>query len=92
MCRISRSRPRSDGCGIMSDRSIRRSRDLPAVAYAHYVLARGRAADIPTLRYFNDTQLARLPTQLAMAQLGAALTQAGDVVSGRARRPPPRWE
>ncbi len=54
--------------------------DLPAVAYAHYVLARGRAADIPTLRYFNDTQLARLPTQLAMAQLGAALTQAGDVV------------
>ena len=54
--------------------------DLPAVAYAHYVLARGRAADIPTLRYFNDTQLAKLPTQLAMAQLGAALAQAGDVV------------
>ena len=54
--------------------------DLPAVAYAHYVLARGRAADLPTLRYFNDTQLAKLPTQLAMAQLGAALAQAGDVV------------
>ena len=54
--------------------------DLPAVAYAHYVLARGRAADMPTLRYFNDTQLARLPTQLAKAQLGAALAQAGDVV------------
>ena len=53
--------------------------ELPAVAYAHYVLARGRAGDVPTLRYFNDTQLAKLPTQLAMAQLGAALAQAGDV-------------
>ena len=56
-----------------------RSRSLPAVAYAHYVLARGRAGDMPTLRYFNDTQLAKLPTQLAKAQLGAALAQAGDV-------------
>ena len=75
-----------------------RPEELPAVAYAHYVLARGRAGDIPTLRYFNDTQLAKLPTQLAMAQLGAALAQAGDVTRANAayaaalgappRRPP----
>ena len=58
--------------------------DLPAVAYAHYVLARGRAGDVPTLRYFNDTQLAKLPTQLAMAQLGAALAQVGDVTRANA--------
>ena len=34
---------------------------------------------------------AKLPTQLAMAQLGAALAQAGDV-AGPARRTPPRWD
>ncbi len=61
-----------------------RAEELPAVAYAHYVLARGRAGDVPTLRYFNDTQLAKLPTQLAMAQLGAALAQAGDVTRANA--------
>jgi uncharacterized protein YfaS (alpha-2-macroglobulin family) len=52
--------------------------DLPAVAYAHYVLARARADDLPALRYFNDTQLERLPSQLAKAQLAAALTLSGD--------------
>ncbi|HJU17826.1 MAG TPA: MG2 domain-containing protein [Stellaceae bacterium] len=55
---------------------------LPAVAYAHYVLARARADDLAALRYFNDTQLDRLPSQLAKAQLAAALTLYGD--AGRA--------
>lgn len=58
--------------------------ELPAVAYAYYVLARGQAGDIPTLRYFNDTQLSKLPTQLAVAQLGAALAQAGDATRANA--------
>ena len=52
--------------------------DLPAVAYAHYVLARARSDDLDALRYFNDTQMARLPTQLAKAQVAAALAQYGD--------------
>src|ERR1700737_2489754 len=52
--------------------------DLPAVAYAHYVLARANSDDLDGLRYFNDTQLARLPTQLAKAQVAAALAQYGD--------------
>jgi alpha-2-macroglobulin len=51
---------------------------LPAVAYAHYVLARAKSDDLDGLRYFNDTQLARLPTQLAKAQVAAALAQYGD--------------
>jgi uncharacterized protein YfaS (alpha-2-macroglobulin family) len=52
--------------------------ELPAMAYAHYVLARAKSDDLDGLRYFNDTQLARLPTQLAKAQVAAALTQYGD--------------
>src|SRR6516165_6984129 len=52
--------------------------ELPAVAYAHYVLARAKSDDLDGLRYFNDTQLARLPTQLAKAQVAAALAQYGD--------------
>ena len=30
--------------------------DLPAMAYAHYVLARARSDDLPGLRYFADTK------------------------------------
>jgi uncharacterized protein YfaS (alpha-2-macroglobulin family) len=52
--------------------------ELLAMAYAHYVLARAKSDDLDTLRYFNDTQLARLPTQLAKAQVAAALAQYGD--------------
>ena len=55
------------------------AQSLPATAYAHYVLAQARTDDLPALRYFNDTQLARLPTQLARAQLGAALAAYGDM-------------
>jgi hypothetical protein len=56
--------------------------ELPAVAYAHYVLARAKSDDLDGLRYFSDTQLARLPTQIAKAQVAAALAQYGD--AGRA--------
>ena len=58
--------------------------DLPAVAYAHYVLARAKSDDLDGLRYFNDTQLARLPTQLAKAQVAAALAQYGDAARAAA--------
>jgi uncharacterized protein YfaS (alpha-2-macroglobulin family) len=52
--------------------------DLPAMAYAHYVLARAKSDDLDGLRYFYETQMARLPTQLAKAQTAAALSQYGD--------------
>src|SRR5207253_4224817 len=52
--------------------------DLPALAYAHYVLARAKSDDLDGLRYFYETQMARLPTQLAKAQTAAALAQYGD--------------
>src|SRR5271165_1922170 len=58
--------------------------DLPAMAYAHYVLARAKSDDLDGLRYFNDTQLARLPTQLAKAQVAAALAQYGDAARAAA--------
>jgi uncharacterized protein YfaS (alpha-2-macroglobulin family) len=58
--------------------------ELPAVAYAHYVLARAGAGEMSSLRYFNDTQLAALPTRLAQAQLAAALAQSGDVARANA--------
>jgi len=58
--------------------------DLPAIAYAHYVLARAKSDDLSELRYFSDTQMARLPTQLAKAQVAAALTQYGDMARAAA--------
>ena len=70
--------------------------DLPAAAYAHYVLARARSDDLPGLRYFADTQMARLPTQLAKAQVAAALALYGDAARAAAAydaalmSPPPR--
>jgi uncharacterized protein YfaS (alpha-2-macroglobulin family) len=60
------------------------AKSLPAVAYAHYVLARAKAGELPALRYFNDTQLSNLPTQLARAQLGAALAAYGDTTRAAA--------
>jgi alpha-2-macroglobulin len=57
---------------------------LTALAYAHYVLARAKADDLGALRYFNDTQMAQLPTQLAKAQLGAALASYGDATRAAA--------
>jgi alpha-2-macroglobulin len=70
--------------------------DLPAVAYAHYVLARAKSDDLNELRYFTDTQMARLPTRLAQAQVAAALAQYGDAARASAAYeaallpPPPR--
>ena len=58
--------------------------DLPAIAYAHYVLARAKVRRSAALRYFSDTQLARLPTQLAKAQLAAALALYGDTARAAA--------
>jgi uncharacterized protein YfaS (alpha-2-macroglobulin family) len=61
------------------------AKNLPAMAYAHYVLARAHpnlapgGGELPALRYFNDTQLAELPTQLARAQVAAALAAYGDM-------------
>jgi hypothetical protein len=58
--------------------------DLPALAYAHYVLARAKSDDLDGLRYFYETQMARLPTQLAKAQTAAALAQYGDMARAAA--------
>jgi len=58
--------------------------ELPALAYAHYVLARAKSDDLDGLRYFDDTQLTRLPTQLAKAQVAAALAQYGDTARAAA--------
>src|SRR5204863_8441602 len=60
------------------------AKSLPAMAYAHYVLARAKAGELPALRYFSDTQLANLPSQLAKAQLAAALAAYGDTVRAAA--------
>src|SRR5204862_377295 len=45
--------------------------DVPGLLRAH-------AGELGALRYFTDTKLSELPTQLAKAQLGAALAQYGD--------------
>jgi alpha-2-macroglobulin len=70
-------------------------RSLPAVAYAHYVLAQARMGELPALRYFTDTQLGNLPTQLARAQLASALAALGDMPRANAAYqaamgPPPK--
>jgi len=79
----------------MSGRTAPEAKELPALAYAHYVLARAKADDLATLRYFNDTKMADLPTQLAKAQLAAALAQYGDTARAAAAydstfAPPPK--
>lgn len=68
---------------------------LPATAYAHYVLARAQAGELGALRYFNDTKLSELPSQLAKAQIGAALAQLGEsqrasAAYAAAMGPPPK--
>jgi uncharacterized protein YfaS (alpha-2-macroglobulin family) len=49
------------------------------MAYALYVLARNRRAAISDLRYYADTMLGQFPTELARAQIAAALALYGDV-------------
>lgn len=48
------------------------------MAYALYVLARNRRAAISDLRYYGDTMLNEFPTELARAQIAAALALYGD--------------
>ncbi|MCF8481032.1 MAG: alpha-2-macroglobulin family protein [Rhodospirillum sp.] len=55
-----------------------RDAELPAAAYAHYVLARAGAIDLGRVRYFNDVYLARIPTGLGRMQTAAALALLGD--------------
>ena len=57
-------------------------KDLPALAYAHYVLARAKADDLGALRYFNDTQMTRAAEP---ARQGAAGRGAGRLWRQRPR-------
>ena len=59
------------------------SADLAFRAYALYVLARAQQAPLGELRYLHDNFLQQLPSQLARAQLGAALAHYGDVERAR---------
>ncbi|SDG69138.1 alpha-2-macroglobulin family protein [Roseospirillum parvum] len=51
---------------------------LPALAYAHYVLARAGRPALGSLRWLADTRGGDLPTGLARDHLAAALLLAGD--------------
>lgn len=53
--------------------------NLAARAYAVYVLAKAKEAKLSELRYLADNYLDRMPTGLALAQLGTALALNGDV-------------
>lgn len=55
-----------------------RNWQLPARAYAFYVLASAGKAKVSDLRYFHDTYLKKMPTALALAQTGAALVAVGE--------------
>jgi uncharacterized protein YfaS (alpha-2-macroglobulin family) len=73
---------------------------LAGQAYAAYVLARAKRADIGDLRYLNDTSFDRLEPA-AKAQLGAALAMMGDkarsahaldVAEQEITEPRPMWD
>ncbi|WP_374383616.1 MG2 domain-containing protein [Dongia sp.] len=53
--------------------------NLAARAYASYVLAKAKEAKLSELRYLADNYLDRMPSGLALAQLGTALALNGDV-------------
>ncbi len=53
--------------------------NLAARAYAVYVLAKAKQAKLSDLRYLADNYLDRMPTGLALAQLGTALALNGDI-------------
>jgi uncharacterized protein YfaS (alpha-2-macroglobulin family) len=78
----------------------RRDPILAGKAYADYVLARAKRADIGELRYLHDTSFERLEPA-AKAQLGAALaimgdkarsTHALDAAEQEMLKPRPRWD
>jgi uncharacterized protein YfaS (alpha-2-macroglobulin family) len=52
-------------------------------SYALYVLARAQQAQLGDMRYLHDNYLSKLPTQIARAQLGAALARYGDLERAR---------
>jgi uncharacterized protein YfaS (alpha-2-macroglobulin family) len=58
--------------------------NLAARAYAVYVLAKAKEAKLSELRYLADNYLDRMPTGLALAQLGTALALNGDIVRANA--------
>lgn len=58
-------------------------RQLATRAASAWVLARAQAATAGELRYLHDAWLAKLPTPLAAAQLGAALARNGDAERAR---------
>ena len=73
--------------------------NLAARAYAHYVMSRAGQGRLSDLRYLADNYLDRMPSGLALAQLGTALALHGDmaraglafdaavIAANRARRP-----
>lgn len=73
--------PYEAGLGWLSglvDRSWFEAQDLPARAYAQYVLARAGRGDIADIRYFYENRFADLPTGLARAHVAATLALLGD--------------
>lgn len=68
-----------DGLRRVSDRTWIDDAELPVRAYGLYVLAREKVLDTAAVRAFRDTYGARLPTDLARAQVAAALALSGDV-------------
>ena len=80
----------------MSARSTPSAKDLPAVAYAHYVLARAKAGDAGACAISPTRSSRTCRRQLAKAQLAAALGAIRRHDAGRARpmhaalAPPPQ--
>lgn len=68
----------------LNSRSDPDERELATRAASAYVLARAQAATPGELRYLHDAWLAKMPTELAAAQLGAALARYGDSERARA--------
>ena len=55
---------------------------IPARAYIGYVLARAKVADAAAVRFFFESWWKSLPTDLARAQVAAALVLSGDAKAG----------
>ncbi|MEI6986956.1 MAG: MG2 domain-containing protein, partial [Rhodospirillaceae bacterium] len=62
----------------MLDNGWFEDRDLVSRAYATYILARAKLLDAAAVRYFQDSFEAKLQTDLARAQIAAALAALGE--------------
>ncbi|HZH25581.1 MAG TPA: alpha-2-macroglobulin [Azospirillaceae bacterium] len=62
----------------MLDNSWVEPTEVPARAYAYYVLARSKAIEAPPVRFFAETYGQQLQTDLARAQVAAAFAHLGD--------------